>query len=70
MAFCWRVNDGPLIEVFGFSSLNQLKKINVVKVGPPLTKLSGSAHVGLVNKQKHSINTYTDKFSRARGSKF
>ena len=35
----------PLIVVFG-SSLpsSKKKKKNVVKVGPPLTKLSGSAH--------------------------
>ena len=48
MAFRWRANDGPLIVVFG-SSHHQLKekhtKKNNVKVRPPLTKLSGSAHV-------------------------
>ena len=49
MAFRWRAEVGPLIEVFGwFLSLpyqqkNQ-KKI-VVKVGPPLTKHPGFAHV-------------------------
>ena len=42
MAFRWRVDDGPLIVAFG-SSLPSLTNINVVKVRPPLTKLSGSA---------------------------
>ena len=41
IAFHWRADDGPLIVVFGSS--HQLKEI-VVKAGPPLTKLSGSAH--------------------------
>ena len=43
MAFRWRADDGSLIVVFGPSHPHQLKK-NVVKVGPPLTKFSGSAH--------------------------
>ena len=43
MAFCRRVDDGPLIVVFGSSFQSSTKK-NVVKVGPPLRKLSGSAH--------------------------
>ena len=38
MAFRWQVNVGPRIVVFG-SYLN--------KVGPPLAKLSGSAHGNL-----------------------
>ena len=48
---CWAIigmfrswaNDDPLIVVLG-SSLPSSTKINNVKVGPPLTKLSGSAH--------------------------
>ena len=44
MAFCWRVDDGPLIVVFGSFLPSLIKKKNIVKVGPPLTKLSGSAH--------------------------
>ena len=48
MAFRWRSDDGPLIFAFWFSLPHKLKK-NVVKVGPPLTKLSGYAHV---NPQK------------------
>ena len=37
MAFRWRADDGPLLVDF-----YQLKN---VRVGPPLTKLSGVAHV-------------------------
>ena len=43
MAFRWRAGVGPPIVVFDPSSPDQLKK-NLVKVGPPLTKRSGSAH--------------------------
>ena len=45
MAFRWRADDGPLIVVVGSSPPppHQLKiKQKHVKVGPPLTKLSGS----------------------------
>ena len=42
MAFRWRDDYGPLIVVFGSFIPHQAKKTN--KVGPPLTKLSGSAH--------------------------
>ena len=42
MAFCWQADDDLLIVVFGSSLLLSLKK--VVKVGPPLMKLSESAH--------------------------
>ena len=50
MEFRWRANDDPLIVVLGSSlpsskKKKKKKKKNVVKVGPPLTKLSGSAHV-------------------------
>ena len=41
MAFRLRADDGPLIVVLIGSSLPSKK--NLVKVGPPLTKLSGSA---------------------------
>ena len=44
LAFCWRAGDGPLIVVFDHFPTNNNKKNNVVKVGPPLTKLSGSTH--------------------------
>ena len=46
MAFRLRADDGPLIVVLGSPSPHQLKnkKKNVVIVGPPLTKLSGSVH--------------------------
>ena len=43
MAFRWRADDGPLIVVLG-SSLPSSTKKKVVKVGPPLTTFSGSAH--------------------------
>ena len=46
MAFHWQANDGPLIMVFGYYLPSSTKKTqkNSVKVGPLLTKLSGSAH--------------------------
>ena len=39
----WRADGGPCLVVFG-SSLPSSTKKNVARVGPPLTKLSGSAH--------------------------
>ena len=48
MALRWRADGGPLLLVFESSLPSSIKKTktnsNVVKVGPPLTKLSGSAH--------------------------
>ena len=47
MAFRWQADYGPFLVAFRFSPCLQLKKKqkkNVVSVGPPLTKLSGSAH--------------------------
>ena len=43
MAFHWRADDGPFIAVLG-SSLPSSTKKGGIKFGPPLTKLSGSAH--------------------------
>ena len=43
MAAKRHVDVGPLMVVFASS-----QKKNVFKVGPPLTKLSGSAHCNLV----------------------
>ena len=45
MAFRWRADDGPFIEVFGSSipSLTKNKR-TMIKFGPPLTKLFGSVH--------------------------
>ena len=37
------INDGPLLVLFG-SSFPSSKKKYVVRVGPPLAKLSGSGH--------------------------
>ena len=50
MAFRWRADDGPIKAVFGSSippSTNKKKK-KKKKIGPPLTKLSGSAHAMLM----------------------
>ena len=53
MAFCWRADDDPLRVILGPPSSTKNKKQKktkkkkrkkVVKVGPPLTKFSGSAH--------------------------
>ena len=48
MAFRWRTYDDPLIVVIGSflpsSTKKKKKKKKVVKVGPPLAKLSGSSH--------------------------
>ena len=43
MAFRWWADDGPLSLLFGSSSPSLIK--NVVRVEPPLAKLSGSARV-------------------------
>ena len=52
MALRWRANDDPLIVVHVFRSSHpswtKIRKKNVVKVGLPLTKFSGSAHGLLV----------------------
>ena len=42
MAVCWQADDAPLLVVLG-TSLPPSTKTKVVRVGPPLTKLSGSA---------------------------
>ena len=45
MVFHWRADDGPFIAVFGSSIPSSIKKKEYgIKFGPPLTKLSGSAH--------------------------
>ena len=43
MAFRWRADDGPLKIGLGSSLPPSTLKTNIVKVGSPLTKLSGSA---------------------------
>ena len=53
-----QVTKSLLIEVFGSSHHSSTKK-NPVKVGPPLTKISGSAHVEdemVENKYFHTIS--------------
>ena len=46
MAFRWQTDGGPFIVIFGSSIPSSIIK-KVIKSGPPLTKLSGSAHGGL-----------------------
>ena len=45
MAFRWRADNGPLRVIFGSPLPSSTKNKNVVKYGPPLTQLCGSAHV-------------------------
>ena len=46
MAFRWRVDDDPLLVVLGsFLPSSTKRKKKVVRVGPLLTEISGSAHV-------------------------
>ena len=46
MVFCWWADDGPLIVVLRSSHHSSIKrKTNVVKIRPPLAKISRSAHV-------------------------
>ena len=54
MAFHWRTDDRSLIVVLG-SSLPSSTKLDVVKVGPPLTKLSGSAHDFKLNTPNNTM---------------
>ena len=44
MAFRWRADGCPLIVILGSCLPSSTTNKNVVKVRPPLTKLSGSAH--------------------------
>ena len=60
MAFRWRADDGPLIVVL--ASTKKRQKKNVVKVGPPLTKLSGSAHE--ITQKKSRTLGYQITFTR------
>ena len=48
MTFHWGADDGPLLVLFLDPLSYQLKKKqnNVIKFGPPLKNLSGSAHAG------------------------
>ena len=54
IAFRWRADNGTFLDIWIFGSSNpsttkkkkkKKKKKNVIKFGPPLTNLSGSAHV-------------------------
>ena len=57
MAFLWRDEGGQLIVVFGSPIPSSRKykttKKNVVKVGPPMTNLSGSAHIYVPTNQSY-----------------
>ena len=52
MAFRWRADDGSAAYP------SSTKKKIVVKVGPPLTKLSGSAHAVDLQIFKYSNNAH------------
>ena len=54
LAFRWWADDGRLLVVFE-SSLSLINKKKTVRVGPPLTILSGSAHA----LHTDTVNTYT-----------
>ena len=56
-AFLWRADVGPLMVVFG-SSLPSSTKKTVVKVGPPLAKLSGSAQDAQTRLSLHCEQIY------------
>ena len=58
--FHWRADDGPLIMVFESSLPSSTKK--TVKIGPPLTKLSGSAHEKAYDEGTLSIAHFTGNF--------
>ena len=64
MAFRWRADDGPFIVIFGFSIPSTIKKINVIKFGPSLTKLSGSAH------EWRSVSRYATLLTHLRRMEF
>ena len=57
MAFRWRGYDGPLLVLFGFSTF--IKKKNV---GPPLAKLSGSAHEQILTTLYEMAATVLDTY--------
>ena len=69
-------DNGPITVVFGssFPSPTKKKEKIVVKVGPPLTKLSGSAHAdgppqgrfaraSMTKKRKNVVRTPITEFS-------
>ena len=48
MAFSWQADNCQLLVVFGASPPSK----NLIRVGPPLTKLSGSTHVIIIIDEK------------------
>ena len=59
MAFRWRADDGPLKVGLGSSLSLSTLKTNVVKVGSPLTKPSGSAHESCPSTIKFQSSRFT-----------
>ena len=57
-AFRWRAVIGPLMVVFGSSLPSLTKKKPVVKVGPPLAKLSGSGQDAQTRLSLHCEQIY------------
>ena len=68
MAFCWRADDGPLKMGLGSSLPSSTLKTNVVKVGSPLTKHSGSAHESCPSTVKFQSSRFT-RTACMRGSR-
>ena len=48
MAFRWWADDGPLLGLYGSYVLPLPTNKNVVRVGPPQTKHSGSASLDIM----------------------
>ena len=59
MAFRWRADDGPLKVGLRSSLSSSTLKTNVVKVGSPLTKHSGSAHESCPPTVKFQSSRFT-----------
>ena len=68
MAFRWRADDGPLKVGLGSSLPLSTLKTNVVKVGSPLTKHSGSAHEYCPSTVKFQSSRFT-RTACMRGSR-
>ena len=62
MAFRWLADAGPLMVVIGLPLPSSTKKEDVVKVGTPLAKPPGSAHVILRKNGESDLKTKTNKY--------
>ena len=67
-AFRWRADGGPLKVGLGSSLPSSTLKTNVVKVGSPLTKPSGSAHESCPSIVKFQSSRFT-RTACMRGSR-